>query len=88
MASNKDKLVAQLWDLLVKDLIHRLEHGEEVVDKEGNTHTVKPGSATLAVIARFLKDNDVGVLPGNAENDKLAQLLAKATEDMDDQPFN
>jgi hypothetical protein len=80
----KDALVEQLWNLLVRDLIERLENGEQEVTKDGEVVTVKAKASTLSVIAKFLKDNEIKALPDNPETDRLAKLLAKASEDLEE----
>lgn len=81
--ASKDTLVETLWNLMVKDLIHRLEHGEEEVTKDGDLVTVKIKAQTLSVIAKFLKDNEMKAPIDNPETDKLATLLAKASKELD-----
>lgn len=81
--AKKDTLVESLWLLTVRDLIARLEHGEEEMTKEGELVTVKVKPQTLSVIVKFLKDNEMKAPIDNPETDKLARLLAKASEELD-----
>lgn len=50
--------VGKLHDNFAKELSHRLKHGEQITIA-GETKTVKPSAALLAVIRGFLKDNNV-----------------------------
>jgi len=85
--SKKDTLVEQLWDLLVRDLIDRLENGEQEVTKDGEVVNIKAKASTLAVIAKFLKDNEIKALPDNPETDKLAKLLANAAAELEEATY-
>lgn len=85
MANNakRDTKSDILWNLFADELIDRMKNGEEVVGADGSIQTKKVGSPTLAVIAKFLKDNDVG---GGGEEDpasKLDTLLKQAQKDLD-----
>ena len=82
----RDKMADRLWHLFANELISRLEKGEEHAGPDGSVTVVRPRSPTLAVIAKFLKDNDVGGT-GDADNPddparKLAALLKKAEREM------
>lgn len=85
--AKKDTLVEQLWNLMVRDLIERLEQGEQEVTKDGEVVTVKAKASTLAVIAKFLKDNEIKALPDNPETNKLAELLAKAGKELEENTY-
>lgn len=87
MASKKDTLVEQLWSLMVRELIDRLENGDQEVTKDGEVVTVKAKPAVLAVVAKFLKDNEIKALPDNPETDKLAKLLEKAGRELEEQTY-
>lgn len=84
MSKDRNAISDKLWNLFANELINRLEKGEEHAGPDGSVTIVRPKSPTLAVIAKFLKDNDVGG-PGNPEDEndparKLAELLKKADE--------
>lgn len=85
--AKKDTLVEQLWTLTVRELIDRLEKGEQEVTKDGEVVVIRPKASTLAVIAKFLKDNEIKALPDNPETNKLADLLAKAGKELEDQTY-
>ena len=85
--AKKDALVEQLWNLMVKELIDRLENGEQEVTKDGEVVNVGVKAQTLSVIAKFLKDNEIKALPDNPETDKLAKLLEKAGRELDEQLY-
>lgn len=81
----RDQIADKLWNLFAKELIDRLENGEEQAGPDGQVTTVRPRSPTLAVIAKFLKDNDVGgTAPADADDpaQRLATLLKKAEAEM------
>lgn len=89
MSNVRDAIADKLWHLFANELVDRLENGEEKTTPDGSVIRTRPGSPTLAVIAKFLKDNDVGG-PGNADdaNDpaaKLARLLKKAEDELKSQ---
>lgn len=85
--AKKDTLVEQLWTLTVRELIDRLENGEQEVTKDGEVVVIRPKASTLAVIAKFLKDNEIKALPDNPETDRLAKLLEKAGKELEDQTY-
>lgn len=85
--SKKDTMVEQLWNLMVRELIDRLENGEEQVTKEGEVVRVKAPATVLSVVAKFLKDNEIKALPDNPETDRLAKLLEKAGKELDEQTY-
>jgi hypothetical protein len=91
-SKERDRKADRLWNLFADDLIERMEKGEEAITEAGEVVRVKPKSPTLAVIAKFLKDNDVGPT-GNADEtgkSKLDRLLAQAEKELSDgdHPFN
>lgn len=85
--SKKDTLVEQLWNLTVRELIDRLEKGEQEVTKDGEVVTIRPKATTLSVIAKFLKDNEIKALPDHPETNRLAQLLEKAGKELEEQTY-
>lgn len=80
-------LLDQLDALFIKELIKRLEKGEEFAkDAEGNLIATSVKPATLAVIAKYLKDNHMEKLPDNPEAQRVHELLAQAMSDMEHNP--
>lgn len=88
MSKVRDEIADKLWNLFASELINRLEKGEEHAGPDGSVTIVRPKSPTLAVIAKFLKDNDVGgTAAADDENDpakKLSRLLTKARKELDE----
>lgn len=87
MSDERNTISDKLWHLFANELINRLENGEEHAGPNGEVTIVRPKPPTLAVVAKFLKDNDVGG-PGNKDdkNDpavKLSRLLKKAEQDLE-----
>lgn len=68
-------ILADLHELLAKELTKRLKEGE--IDKDGEVVPIK--APTLNVIRQFLKDNSIDGLP--TEGSALGELLSQLPEE-------
>jgi hypothetical protein len=87
--ANEDPRLGRLWDLLVDDMVDRLENGEDKVvsGDEGKTvEKVKASAATLSVIAKFVKDHQISN-PLSSKPDRLAQLIKEAGDELPDEDY-
>lgn len=76
----RNDILSSLWQLTVDELIKQLKHGIQVANKDGEVETISPTPALLAVVIKFLKDNEIDLTdPANA-NQKMADLLAAASK--------
>lgn len=81
MSKASEDLLAAIHGLLGDHFKHVLENGEVIPTKGGGTVKVDVRPATLAVIAKFLKDNGIEVAPGaNSNLGELAEKLTKAVK--------
>lgn len=76
----RNAILSSLWQLTVDELIKQLKHGIQVSNKDGEVETISPTPALLAVVIKFLKDNEIDITdPANA-NRKMMDLLGSASE--------
>ena len=87
-----DKITKQLADLFDKQLLHVLENGREIVNKDGEVLRIEPSAADLNVIRQRLKD--CGVTSMMVDDSPIASIvqnmkrqglrLAEVDTDIDD----
>lgn len=80
----RNPLIDKLHELMVAELTSRLTDGEEKITGEGEVVKLAACPATLAVIAKFLKDNHVEVGAKNPKVNALAEHLSKVTDNLED----
>lgn len=76
MNKSQEKIAARAFDLMLKEYLNILEHGEEVLDqKSGEVVRVRPSAAKLRVIQRFLEQHQIG--RASANDNPVAQIISK-----------
>lgn len=81
--ASKDDL-SQIHSLTAKVCLSILRDGEVVKDAEGNVRTLTPSASMLAVVTKFLKDNNItddGLPPVSAGRDLAAEARALLNEE-------